>query len=130
MADKKWPVDFEWPTKEQILQMPRDKPFQFDTIIRWRVYKHDPHFITSIGITLSNGSESPMINHHTAEKWLSAIKEVKIPLDKTVRTIKQERYKGLSVMQNIRFMNEYNNEICNTEILANKELEVPVEDTL
>ena len=28
------PVTFEWPTSEQILDMPRDKPFQFDSF-RW-----------------------------------------------------------------------------------------------
>ena len=39
--------------------MPRDQPIKIQKL-RWQVLKNDPIYIASIGITLSNGKQSPM----------------------------------------------------------------------
>ena len=45
--------------------------------MRWQVDLSDPTYISSIGITLANGSQSPMFTVATEEK-LSEIKEIDV----------------------------------------------------
>ena len=48
-----------WPKIEQMPAIAIDKPLSIHKL-RWQVHKDYPHLIASIGITLANGSKSPM----------------------------------------------------------------------
>ena len=56
--------------------MPRDRPLKIDKL-RWQVHKEFPNLIASIGITLANGTQSPMFRGGKKED-LSEIKEMEI----------------------------------------------------
>lgn len=75
-------VAFEYPTAEQIMRMPRDKPFEVCTL-RWQIDKTHPYWVGSIGITHINGGQSPMFTGLNANR-LSAIKELDIPIDGSI----------------------------------------------
>ena len=59
-----------------MLAMPRDRPLEIDKL-RWQVHKEFPNLIASIGITLANGTQSPMFTGGKKED-LSEIKEMEI----------------------------------------------------
>ncbi len=52
-------VTFEWPTKGEIFFMRRDKSYQLKKL-KWQLLRDNPTFMASVGITLANGSQSPM----------------------------------------------------------------------
>ena len=95
------PVNFIFPTIEQMLAMPRDRPLQIDKL-RWQVLKKNPIEIASIGITLANGSKSPMFTGKEKNN-LSDIKEMEI--SQQIKTIVASRYKGYCSIQNLEFRN-------------------------
>ena len=66
------PINFVYPTIQQMLAMSRDRPLQIDKL-RWQVDKYNPKYIVSIGISLTNGSKSPMFTGKKQE-LLSEIK--------------------------------------------------------
>ena len=70
------PVNFVYPTNEQIVEMSRVRPIEIYKL-RWQVEKIRPYYIASIGITLANGIESSMFTG-VPEEELSEIKEIKI----------------------------------------------------
>ena len=53
------PVNFVYPTNEQIFEMSKERPLEIYKL-RWQVEKIHPYKIASIGITLANGGESSM----------------------------------------------------------------------
>jgi len=57
----KYPVDFEWPTKNDILAMPIDKPIRA-VAFKWHNSDHDTNgsFIGALQIILENGIASPI----------------------------------------------------------------------
>ena len=71
--------------------------------LRWQVYEDCPTFIASIGITLANGSKSPMFTG-VPKDLLSEIKEIKI-LEQT-KTIVAYKYKAYCATQNLEFRNK------------------------
>ena len=71
-----YPVNFVFPTNEQIFEMSRERPLEIYKL-RWQVVPINPYFIASIGITLANGIESSMFTG-VPEEELSEIKEIKI----------------------------------------------------
>ena len=84
-----------------MLAMPKDKPNQIESL-QWQVLKYDTYHISSIGITLANGSSSPMFTGRRKED-LSDIKEIKIT--QLIKTIVGTRYTGApSLLQNLSFL--------------------------
>ena len=77
--------------------MPRDRPLQIEKL-RWQVWKDSPYVIVSIGITLANGSKSPMFSGGKKED-LSEIKEMDI--SQQIKTIISLRYEGKCGIQNL-----------------------------
>lgn len=57
----KYPVDCEWPTKEDIMAMPLDKPIRA-VALKWHESDYDTagNYIGAIQIVLANGSASPV----------------------------------------------------------------------
>lgn len=55
------PMDFEWPTKEDLLAMPLDKPIRV-VALRWHTGDYDTagNFIGGIQVVLENGCVSPI----------------------------------------------------------------------
>lgn len=69
-------INFEWPTAQQILDMPRDKSFKVSEIL-YQVYRQypDDSAINSLGLVLENGCKSPMFKG--TEKDLTPVRRVK-----------------------------------------------------
>ena len=57
----KYPIDFEWPTKEEIMAMPLDKPIRA-VAFKWHNSDYDTsgNYIGAIQIILENGCASPV----------------------------------------------------------------------
>ena len=82
--------------------MPRDRPLQIEKL-RWQVWKDSPYVIVSIGITLANGSKSPMFTGIEKEE-LTEIKEMEIP--QQIKTIVASGYEGYCLVHNLEFRNK------------------------
>jgi hypothetical protein len=56
-----YPVDFEWPTKDEIMAMPLDKPIRA-VAFKWHISDNDTsgNYIGAIQIILENGCASPV----------------------------------------------------------------------
>jgi hypothetical protein len=96
------PINFVYPTIQQMLAMSRDRPLQIDKL-RWQVDKYNPKYIVSIGISLTNGSKSPMFTGKKQE-LLSEIKEIDI--SNQTKTIFLKKYPGYCNIQNLDFRNK------------------------
>ena len=92
--------------------MPRDQPIKIQKL-RWQVLKNDPIYIASIGITLSNGKQSPMFTG-VKLKWLSEIKEMEI--SEQTKTIIALSYPDSCDTHNLEFRNKESHMIGFTNI--------------
>ena len=119
------PVNFVYPTNEQIVEMSRVRPIEIYKL-RWQVEKIRPYYIASIGITLANGTESSMFTGIPKEE-LSEIKEIKI--SEQTKTIVASKTVGFYATQNLKFKNKEDQLIGSTEILLDylDELDDPIE---
>ena len=52
-------IDFEWPTQEDLLRMPKDKPIKVESI-QYKPCKQYNYLFGAIQVTLSNGVSSPV----------------------------------------------------------------------
>jgi len=83
-------VNFEWPKADDILQMPRDKPFDV-TEIRWKEdAPANPAFkaVCRIGVTLANGVHSPLLGSDNLRAREDLSKSVNLPAGVQVKYVK------------------------------------------
>jgi hypothetical protein len=78
--------DFEWPKKDQLLQMPEDETPVKVVAIEWQESSKFPNFIGAIQLELSNGYKSPLIKcDKVATKAMQRV-ELTFPIKRIIGT--------------------------------------------
>ena len=96
-----------------MIAMPRFKQIQILSL-QWQVSKYDPKWLASIGITLTNGSSSPIFTGLKKEE-LAEIKEIKIT--EQIKTIVGKKYSNTTgLLRNLSFKNNKDQSISCSNI--------------